>query len=168
MSSRKSESTPQGGVSSQAPVPPSEDGEGQATSPKSTPSSRRNAPGSWLSYAVPISIALIAILGAIVGYRVERHAANAGEYDQDALAATIAQARDFSDALEPGPRSGDRVQPLARFGRGGGSRSAEVDPGGRAICMLVDASVHPVRGRRPTGSGLRSPTGFRHLRPAQL
>jgi hypothetical protein len=54
---------------------------------------------SWLSFAIPISIAIIAILGAVVGYRIERHAANAAEFDHDALAASITTGSDESEAV---------------------------------------------------------------------
>ena len=54
---------------------------------------------SWLSYAIPLSIAVIAVLGAVVGYRAEAHASLAGAADGDASASSIAQLRSYSDAV---------------------------------------------------------------------
>jgi hypothetical protein len=66
------------------------------------------SPHKWLSYALPISIALVAIVGSIVGYRVERSAGKAAELDQSAISASIESQRVYSDALvQAGEARGD-------------------------------------------------------------
>ena len=38
----------------------------------------------WLSFAIPVSIAMVAIMGALVGYRAEYHASLSTASDNDA------------------------------------------------------------------------------------
>ena len=54
---------------------------------------------TWLGYAIPISIVLVASLAIFAGYRAERHAGFAGEGDQAAISASINDERLYSDAL---------------------------------------------------------------------
>jgi hypothetical protein len=51
-----------------------------------------------LALIIALSIAVVSVLGAIVGWRAETHASLASRYDQDAVAATIAGAQDKSRA----------------------------------------------------------------------
>jgi hypothetical protein len=56
----------------------------------------------WLSFAIPISIALVAIMGALVGYRAEYHASLSTAADNDAeVASTYASGHGY-DALLTG------------------------------------------------------------------
>jgi len=54
---------------------------------------------TWLGYAIPISIVLIASLAIFVGYRAERHAGFAGEADQGAISASLNYERVYADSL---------------------------------------------------------------------
>jgi hypothetical protein len=53
----------------------------------------------WLSFAIPISIALVAIMGAVVGYRVEYHASMSSADDTDAQVASTYLSGHNYDAL---------------------------------------------------------------------
>jgi hypothetical protein len=53
----------------------------------------------WLSFAVPISIAMVAILGAVVGYRAESHASLASDLDNDAQVASTYKSGHTYNAL---------------------------------------------------------------------
>jgi hypothetical protein len=53
----------------------------------------------WIGYAIPISILLIASLAIFVGYRAERHAGRAAEFDQSAISASLNTQRVYSDSL---------------------------------------------------------------------
>jgi hypothetical protein len=147
MSSPEMEQTSTSVSTPKASPTPTEQGEVQAISPHAGRTVPRDAPGSWLSYAVPISIALIAILGAVVGYRVERHAANAGEYDQDALAATITQSRDFSDALTQAREGETAYNRWLDLGAQAGVVLPTSSPAGvRAGCLLTNPPTQTVVG----------------------
>ena len=56
----------------------------------------------WLSFAVPISIALVAILGAVVGYRAEYHASLSGASGNDALVSSTYASGHVYDAVLTG------------------------------------------------------------------
>lgn len=58
----------------------------------------------WLSFAIPISIALVAIMGAVVGYRAEYHASLASSSDTDAQVASTYASGNADDALLTGTR----------------------------------------------------------------
>ncbi|HZZ98070.1 MAG TPA: hypothetical protein VFE19_13695 [Jatrophihabitantaceae bacterium] len=51
-----------------------------------------------LALLIALSIALVSVLGAVVGWRAEVHAAKASRYEQDAVAATISSAQLRSEA----------------------------------------------------------------------
>lgn len=54
----------------------------------------------WLSFAVPISIALVAIMGAVVGYRAEYHASMSNAFDNDAqISSTYLSGHDYNALL---------------------------------------------------------------------
>jgi hypothetical protein len=56
----------------------------------------------WLSFLIPVSIAVVAIMGALVGYRAEYHASLSTAADNDAVvASTYASGHDY-DALLTG------------------------------------------------------------------
>lgn len=56
----------------------------------------------WLSFAVPISIATVAIMGAVVGYRVEYHASLSSAFDNDAQVSSTYLSGHNYDALLTG------------------------------------------------------------------
>lgn len=60
----------------------------------------------WLSFAIPISIAMVAIVGAVVGYRAEYHASLASQADNEAqISSTYASGYSY-DALLIGQLAG--------------------------------------------------------------
>jgi hypothetical protein len=58
----------------------------------------------WLSFVIPISIALVAIMGAVVGYRAEYHASLASALDTDAQVASTYASGNADNALLTGER----------------------------------------------------------------
>jgi hypothetical protein len=58
----------------------------------------------WLSFLIPISIALVAIMGAVVGYRAEYHDSQASASDTDAQVASTYASGNADDALLTGTR----------------------------------------------------------------
>ncbi len=56
----------------------------------------------WLSFAIPISIALVAIMGAVVGWRAENHASLASEWETDAQVSSTYASGHVYDALLAG------------------------------------------------------------------
>jgi hypothetical protein len=70
--------------------------------PARVSSSVRGSLAWWLSFAVPISIALVAILGAVVGYRAEYHASLSGAAGNDALVSSTLASGHVYDALLTG------------------------------------------------------------------
>src|SRR3954470_435179 len=53
---------------------------------------------SRLALILALSIAVVSVLGAVVGWRAEVHAAKASRYEQDAVAASISGAQLRSEA----------------------------------------------------------------------
>ena len=70
--------------------------------PAPVDNSVRGSLARWLSFAVPISIALVAILGAVVGYRAEYHASLSGASGTDALVSSTYASGHVYDALLTG------------------------------------------------------------------
>ena len=64
--------------------PAADDHRAVSPSPEKDDDSVRYSLAWWLSFAVPISIALVAIVGAVVGYRAESHDSLSSVYDNDA------------------------------------------------------------------------------------
>lgn len=56
----------------------------------------------WLSFAVPISIAMVAVMGAVVGYRAEYHASVSSALESDAEVSSTYASGHLYDALLTG------------------------------------------------------------------
>lgn len=82
---------------------------------------RSHSLGWWLSFAVPISIALVAILGAVVGYRVEYHASVSNAFDNDAqVSSTWLSGHDYNALITAQEAETDHTlwEQLAKAGGG--------------------------------------------------
>lgn len=70
-----------------------------------------------VSGLIAVTIALVSVLGAIVGWRAETHASRAGRYEQDAVATAITAAQVHSDAGTVAARAASEYDHYARLGR---------------------------------------------------
>jgi hypothetical protein len=59
----------------------------------------------WLSFAIPISIALVAIMGAVVGYYAEVHASSSSGWDNDAQISSTYLSGHVDNALLTGQQA---------------------------------------------------------------
>jgi hypothetical protein len=69
-----------------------------------------------LALLIALSIALVSVLGAVVGWRAELHAAKASRYEQDAVAATISAAQLRSEAEAAAAKAYSQFEHFQRLG----------------------------------------------------
>jgi hypothetical protein len=69
-----------------------------------------------LALLIALSIALVSVLGAVVGWRAEVHAAKASRYEQDAVAATISSAQLRSEAEAEAAKAYSQFAHFQRLG----------------------------------------------------
>jgi hypothetical protein len=94
----------------------------------------------WLSFAVPISIALVAIMGAVVGYRAEYHASLSNAFDNDAqVSSTYLSGHDYNALLTAQAAAADhnRWEELAR---------AKGDRTGRSMAVAAEPACAGLAG----------------------
>ena len=69
-----------------------------------------------LALLIALSIAVVSVLGAVVGWRAEVHAAKASRYEQDAVAATISAAQLRSEAEAEAAKAYSQFAHFQRLG----------------------------------------------------
>lgn len=70
-----------------------------------------------LSTVIAVSIALVSVLGAIVGWRAELHGSRAGRYEQDGVATAISAAQVRSHAGTVAAQAASQYEHFVRLGR---------------------------------------------------
>jgi hypothetical protein len=70
-----------------------------------------------MSTLIAVSIALVSVLGAIVGWRAELHGSRAGRYEQDAVATAITAAQVRSHAGTVAAQAASQYEHFVRLGR---------------------------------------------------
>lgn len=74
---------------------------------------------------IAVSIALVSVLGAVVGWRAEVHGSRADRYEQDAVAASISAAQVRSHAEQLAAQAASQQEHFARLGREADQLSAD-------------------------------------------
>jgi hypothetical protein len=93
-----------------------------------------------LATAIPISIAFVAILGAVIGWRAERHASTAGEYDQAALTASVISGNEYTDASFQAQLAENQFEHWVQLGMDGGAQLGSACRDGSAGTGLANVS----------------------------
>lgn len=81
-------------------------------------------PFSRLALILALSIAVVSVLGAVVGWRAETHASKASRYEQDAVAASISKAQLSSEADAAASKADQDYTHFTRLGE----EAARLDP----------------------------------------
>src|SRR5581483_7562249 len=77
-----------------------------------------------LQLAIALSIALVSVIGALVSWRAEVRASDAGSYDQEAIAATIAATNEGARAQAMAASAESKYERYTRLGQ----EAARLDP----------------------------------------
>jgi Flp pilus assembly pilin Flp len=77
-----------------------------------------------LATVIAVSIALVSVLGAVVGWRAEVHGSRASRYEQDAVAASISAAQVRSHAEQLAAQAQSQQEHFERLGREANQLSA--------------------------------------------
>ena len=77
-----------------------------------------------LQLAIAVSIALVSILGAFLGWRAELHASQAGDLDQDAIAASLAATEESAKASTLASTAESKWERYTRLGE----EASRLDP----------------------------------------
>jgi hypothetical protein len=111
-----------------------------------------------LALIIALTIAVVSVLGAVVGWRAEVHAGRASRYDQDAVAASITAAQLRSEAEAAAGKAYSQYAHYQRLG----NEANEITPGACAITNrtnIIDLDAGAVCSTQIQFSGYNS-TGY--------
>jgi hypothetical protein len=105
----------------------------------------------WLSFAIPISIALVAIMGAVVGYRVEFHASVSSADDTDAqISSTYLSGHNYDALLTTEAAADDHARWQALLGFTAPTKGSTIAASATPPCPPTDVGAGSLVGAQYT------------------